>query len=97
MLKGLRLINILNIRMIRRSLGYRAPASLSINLYKALILPIILYSAPVWSPFTKIQIESIKRNQRNFTRYALHYPTINYKERCEYRYLNILHCFSAGR
>ena len=74
--------------MIRRSLGYRAPASVSLNLYKALIQPIIEYSAPVWSPFTKIQIESIERIQRNFTRYALHYPAINYKERCEY--LNIL-------
>ena len=70
--------------MIRRSLGYRAPASVSINLYKAPIQPIIEYSAPVWSPFTKIQIESIERIQRNLTRYALHYPTINYKEHCEY-------------
>ena len=33
--------------MIRRLLGYRAPASVSINLYKALIQPIIEYSAPV--------------------------------------------------
>ena len=74
--------------MIRRSLDYRAPASVSINLYKALIQPIIEYSAPVWSPFTKIQIKSIERIQRNFTRYALHYFTINYKKRCEY--LNIL-------
>ena len=70
--------------MIRRSLGYRSPASVSIKLYKALIQPIIEYYAPVWSPFTKIQIESIERIQRNVTRYALHYPTINYKERCEY-------------
>ena len=70
--------------MIRRSLlGYKAPTSVSIKLYKALIQPIIEYSAPVWSPFTKIQIESIERIQRNFTRYALHYPTIDYKERCE--------------
>ena len=70
--------------MIRCSLGYRAPTSVSIKLYKALIQPIIEYSAPVWSPFTKIiQIESIERIQRNFTRYALHYPTIDYKERCE--------------
>ena len=63
--------------MIRRSLGYRAPTSVSIKLYKALIQPIIEYSAPVWSPLTKIQIESIERIQRNFTRYALHYPTID--------------------
>ena len=68
---------------IRRSLGYRAPTSVSIKLYKALIQPSIEYSAPVWSPFTKIQIESIERIQINFTRYALHYPTNDYKERCE--------------
>ena len=29
-----------------------------------------------------------ERIQRNFNRYALQYPTINYNERCEY--LNIL-------
>ena len=69
--------------MIRRSLGYRAPTSVSIKLYKALIQPIIEYSAPVWSPFTKIQIESIERIQINFIRYALHYPTIDYKQRCQ--------------
>ena len=34
------------------------------------IQPIIEYSAPVWSPFTKIQIVSIELIQRNFTRYA---------------------------
>ena len=69
--------------IIRRSLGYGAPTSVSIKLYKALIQPIIEYYAPVWSPFTKIQIESIERIQNFFTRYALHYPTIDYKERCE--------------
>ena len=52
-------------------------------LYKALIQTIIEYSAPVWSPFTKTQKESIERIQRNFTRYALHYLPIDYKERCE--------------
>ena len=69
--------------MITRSLGYRAPTSVSIKLYKASIQPIIEYSAPVWSPFTKIQIESIERIQINFTKYALHYQTIDYKKRCE--------------
>ena len=68
--------------MIRRSLGYRAQTSVSIKLFIVLIQPIIEYSAAVWSPFTKIQIESIERIQRNFKRYALHYSTIDYKERC---------------
>ena len=74
--------------MIRHSIGYTAPASVTIKLYKALIQPIVEYASPVWSPFTKIQIESVERIQRSFTRYALHYPAINYKERCEC--LNIL-------
>ena len=47
-------------------LVYRAPTSVSINFYKALIQPIIEYSAPIWSPFIKIQIESIERNPDNF-------------------------------
>ena len=40
--------------------------------------------------FYQIQIKYIQRIQRNLTRYALHYPTITYKERCEY--LNIIVC-----
>ena len=40
-----------------------------------------------WLPFTRIQ----EQIQRNFTRYALDYLIINYKERCEY--LNILPLF----
>ena len=52
--------------MIKRRLGYRAPTSVSIKLSKALIQPIIEYSAPIWSPFIKIQIESIERIQRIF-------------------------------
>ena len=61
--------------MIRRSLAYRASASVSINLIQTLIQPFIEYSVPVWSPFTKIQIESIERIQRKFPSYALQYPT----------------------
>ena len=68
--------------MIRCSLGLRAPTSVYSELFKALIRHIVEYSG-VWSPFTKIQMESIERIQRHFTRYALHYPTNDYKERCE--------------
>ena len=52
--------------MIRRSLGYRAPTSVS-----------------------------IERILRNFTRYALHYSTIDYKERCYF--LLILPLFFSQR
>ena len=51
--------------MLKRS-PYIAPASVSIKLYKALLKPIIEYSASVWYPFTNVLIKSI-----------VHYPTIN--------------------
>ena len=66
-----------------RAVGYEAPASVTLNLYKALIRPIAEYSSPLWSPFYKSHIESVERIQRKFTRYAMHYPLLNYKERCE--------------
>ena len=68
--------------MIRRAVGYKAPASVTLKLYKALIRPIGEYSSPVWSPFYKSHIELIGRIQRHFTRYAMHYPPLNYKNRC---------------
>ena len=69
--------------MIRRAVGYKAPASVTLNLYKALIRPIAEYSSPLWSPFYKSHIESVERIQINFTRYAMHYPLLYYKERSE--------------
>ena len=68
---------------IRRAVGYKAPASVTLNMYKALIRPIAEYSSSLWSPFYKSHIESVERIQRNFTRYGMHYPLLNYKERCE--------------
>ena len=69
--------------MIRRAVGYKAPASVTLNLYEALIRPIAEYSSPLWSPFYKSHVESVERIQRNFTRYAMYYPLLNYKECCE--------------
>ena len=74
--------------MIWRAVGYKAPASLTLNLYKALIRPIAEYSSPLWSPFYKWHIESVEGIQRNCTRYAMHYSLLNYKER--YEIINLL-------
>ena len=53
-------------------------ASVTLKLLKALIRPKAEYSSPVWSPLYKSHIELIERIQRNFTRYAMHYPPLNY-------------------
>ena len=68
--------------MIKRTIGYKAPASVTIKLYKAVIKPIAEYASSVWSPFYKSHIELIEHIQRNFTRYVMHNPPLNYKERC---------------
>ena len=69
--------------MIRRAVGFKAPESVTLNMYKALIRPIAEYSSPLWSPFYKSHIESVERIQRDLPRYAMHYPLLDYKERCE--------------
>ena len=68
---------------IRRAVAYKAPTSVTLNLYKSLIRPIAEYSSPLRAPFYKSHIELVKRIQRNFTRYTMHYPSLNYKECCE--------------
>ena len=49
--------------MIRRAVGYKASASVTLEQYKTLIYKI----------FYKSHIDSIERIQRNVTRYIMHY------------------------
>ena len=60
--------------IIRKAVGYNAPAAVTLNLYKALIRPIAEYSSPPWSPFYKSHIESVEQIQKKITRYAMYYP-----------------------
>ena len=59
--------------IIRKAVGYNAPAAVTLNLYKALIRLIAEYSSPPWSPFYKSHIESVEQIQKKITRYAMHY------------------------
>ena len=68
--------------MIMRSLGYNAPTSVSMNLYKTLVRSIAVYYYPAWSPQGKMHLQAVERIHRNFTKFALHYPNFSYKERC---------------
>ena len=68
--------------MFRRSLGYNAPTSVFLNLYKTLVSRFAVYYSPVWSPQGKMHLQASERIQRDFTKFALHYPNFSYKERC---------------
>lgn len=40
-----------------------------INIYKSLVMPILVYGSPIWSPYTDIKIRLLNSVQRKFLRY----------------------------
>ena len=71
----------------RRSLGNHNRYAFSC-LFKSLVRPILEYSAPVWSPYPKKDIESLEKVQRRASRLALKQKRekMSYEDR--YRLLN---------
>ena len=68
--------------MIKRAVGYNAPSSVMLNLYRTLSRGILEYSAPLWSPHCSTELTRLERVQRHMTKYILHYPDLDYKQRC---------------
>ena len=68
--------------MIKRSVGYSTPSTVTLNLYRTLSRGILEYSAPFWSPSNISDMKRLERVQRHMTKYILHYPELDYKERC---------------
>lgn len=69
--------------MIKRAIGRKAPADVTMRLFNTLSRSIAEYSSPVWSPHTVCDITRVERIQRNITRHALHYPDgVDYGQRC---------------
>ena len=48
---------------------YSCPMSTKINCYKALVKPVLDYSATVWSPYTQKDIDMVKQVQRRAARF----------------------------
>lgn len=70
--------------MIKRSIGYSAPVSVSAQLYKSLARCHLEYCSPVWSPHYTRDVKAIESIQRGMTRYILGYPprSTTYVDRC---------------
>ncbi len=66
--------------VIKRAVGYQAPASVSMQLFNALSRSIIEFSSPVWAPVSGRDMLLTERVQREMTRFAMHYP-----DGCDYR------------
>ena len=53
--------------MIMRAIEFKTP-TVMVQLYKAMVRPILEYANSVWCPYKKKDIKSIERVQRHFTK-----------------------------
>jgi len=67
---------------IKRSIGFNASTCVKLQLYKSLCLSILDFCSPVWSPFTKMNIQKLERVQRSMSRFILLSNDISYNDRC---------------
>ena len=68
---------------IKRSVGYHAPVAVKLQLYKSLVLTLLDFTSPVWSPHFMKQIKSLESVQRAMSKYILSNWDISYVERCQ--------------
>ena len=57
--------------MIKRAVGFNAPANVTTSLYRTLVRSILEYCSGVWSPSTVSDTKAIESIQRAATRYFL--------------------------
>ena len=69
--------------MIKRSLGYNAPISVKLDLYKSLCRSILESASQVWSPHNKDKIRQVESIQRCMSKYILNDYTSCYTDRCK--------------
>ena len=68
---------------IKRSVGYHAPINVKLQLYKSLVLSLLDFASPVWSPHLKRQIHSLESVQRSMSKFILSNWEASYVERCQ--------------
>jgi hypothetical protein len=68
--------------MIKRSIGFNAPVSVKLQLFKSLCISVLESSSQVWSPQSKVNVQLLESVQRSMTRYILNCDDVSYTERC---------------
>ena len=66
--------------MIVRTIEFKT-STVMVQLYKAMVRPILEYANSVWAPYKKKDIESIERVQGHFTKTIIGMKGLNYEER----------------
>ena len=59
-----------NLGLLKRNVGPGNKEVFS-RLYKALVIPILEYAVPLWSPYLQKNIDALERVQRRASKYAL--------------------------
>ena len=67
--------------MIMRTVGFNAPVKVTKTLYSSLIRSDLEYGSCLWSGTSKHNIQVLEGVQRRATKFILHYPDQDYKER----------------
>jgi len=67
--------------MIMRTIGFDAPVKISKTLYSSLIRSDLEYGSCLWSGTSKHNVQILEGVQRRATKFILHYPDQDYKER----------------
>lgn len=67
--------------MIMGTVGYNAPSNVTKTLYTALVRRDLEYCSCLWSGTSKHNVHLIESVQRQATKFILHYPDMDYKER----------------
>ena len=68
--------------IIKRSIGFKAPTSVKLQLYISLCRSKLENCSQLWSPQTKSNVLSIESVQRKMTKYITYYSDLTYTERC---------------
>ena len=70
--------------VIKRAIGFNAPAKVKLQLFKSLCMSILDYCSSVWSPHSKVLIKKMEHIQRSMNRYIVNDPAndLSYTERC---------------
>ena len=67
--------------MIMRTVGFHAPVKVTKTLYSSLIRSDLEYGSCLWSGTSKHNVQVLEGVQRRATKFILHYPDQDYKER----------------
>jgi len=67
--------------MIKRSVGFNAPFTVKLNLYRSLVIPHLDYCSQVWAPHTRLYLRKVEGVQRRATKYICNDYELNYNDR----------------